>query len=311
MRHHFKKLTTTSLLSIALSIASMLNASTLSTNFADVYIDNLKIGGSYNLSQVANMPMWVGYRGDKPVDLKIDIVQPTPSELKDGYEQIPDPSWINVSRKTLSLLPDESETVDVTVTIPDDKKYLGKKYQAYVLIASRPPADSKNAVSITLALKGRIRFGIAQAEPSPEEIKEIKKQQLRATQGVMIIPEKFEVEFTSNEKQQKAKREITEYTPLKIINSSFEKVEIFIEPAEPDISGISLPRNYSKGNTDELSFSKKNFTLKPDTVESIRIWLIRNNKTEYKEGEKIFYVLRLRIKSPTIEVTKFVRIYIN
>ncbi len=117
--------------------------STLSTNFAEVHIDNLKIGGVYNLTEAVNYPMWVSYSGDAPIELKYESVAPSNEELRAGYEPIPDVSWITVSKKNVSLLPDETATADVTISVPNDEKYLGEKYQAYVLVTSVPPKQNE------------------------------------------------------------------------------------------------------------------------------------------------------------------------
>ncbi len=282
-------------------------ASTLSTNFAEVFVDNLKIGGAYNLTEVANFPMWIGYRGDAPTDLKIDIVTPSSTELKSGYEPIPDTSWITVSKNIISLLPDESANLDVTINIPNDEKYLGKKYQAYVHVVTVPSKDAKG-IAISLALKGRVIFGIAKTPPTEAELRELKKKKMMASQGVIITPEKFEVSVASFEKR----INVTEDVPLKIINSSRENVAIFVEIVEPDASGVSLPRNYKKGGLSDIVLSRKKFNLKPDGIVNVAIALNPLEKEVIKDEKiRLFYVVRLNIKSPTIEIVRFVKIYIN
>jgi len=125
---------------VGMFACSLVGASTLSTNFAEVNVENLKIGGTYNLTETARYPMWVSYSGDVPVDVKFEPVTANADELRKGYEPVPDASWITISKKTVSLLPDETATADVTITVPKDEKYLGKKYQAVLQIPLAPPA---------------------------------------------------------------------------------------------------------------------------------------------------------------------------
>ena len=296
-----------------LYISSALYASSLSTNFADVFIDNLKIGGSYNLTQTASYPMWVSWKGDSKVRIKIEPVYPRQDDLKTGYEVVPDVSWVKLSQDEFELLPDETKETDVTISIPDDKKYLGKKYQCYLHITAFPPEDERRAsggMAFALAVKGKVLFGIAPAPPTQEELRELRRKKLKASQGVIISPEKFEIDRGDYENTAADKIfEITGDIPLKIINSSAEKVRITIEAVEPDISGITLPRNYTKGNTSEILFNKNNFYLKPDSIENLRIWLKATKNLP--PLQKIFYAVRINIKSPTIEVVKFVRIYLT
>ncbi len=283
------------------AVVDRADATTISTNYAEVYVDNLKPGASYNLSEVADFPMWVGYRGDAPVELSVESVMPMESELKKDYEPIPDPSWISVSQSGLSLLPDENANIDVTITIPNDEKYLGKKYQGYLKVSSVPQKGQENGVAVALALKGRVLFSIAAKPATEEEMRELKKKKARASQGVIITPERFAVELAGG----LSKAVVTEDVPLKIINSSREKVAITIEAVEPDASGVSLPRGYAKGNREDVVFSRKKLSVKPDGIENVEIQL--NSKGT--EVEKSFYVTRVSIKSSTLDVVKFVKIY--
>jgi hypothetical protein len=286
---------------VAAAHLSVAAAATLSTNYADMTVDNLKPGGVYNLTEVANFPMWVGYRGDDAMDVMIEPMAPLANDLKQGYQPIPDPSWIGVSKNRLSLLPDESENLDVTISIPNDARYLGKKYQAYLYVASVQPDGTQGGLAVLLALKGRILFSIASAPATEEELIELKKKKVRATQGVIITPERFE----TNIPKIGVKANVTEYEPLKLINSSREKVALTLEAVEPDASGISLPRGFEKGGLKDITFSKTKMTMKPDSIENITVSL----QATKKEAKKLFYAVKVGMKSETMNVVKFVRIY--
>jgi len=279
-------------------------ASTLSTNFAEVNVDNLKIGGVYNLSETARYPMWVGYSGDVPVDLKFESVTPGAAELKSGFEAVPDVSWISFSRKSASLLPDETVTVDVTITVPNDEKYLGKKYQAYVLISSVAPKDGGTGMTFLLALKGRVLFTIAPKAPTQAELREISRNRARGeAQGLIITPERFAVSASSTD----TKLVITQDVPLKLINPSTENVKIFIEAVDPQPNGISVPRGYATGDLKSIEISKQRFTLKKDGIVSLEM----KADVKGKAAAKLFYAIKVFIKTETLEVVRFVKVYIN
>ena len=89
-----------------LGTAGILSAAALSTNYASVFLENLKIGGSYNLTQSANYPMWVSWKGEGRVKVRIVPTAPRSDELREGYEPIPDVSWVTFSKNDLELLPD-------------------------------------------------------------------------------------------------------------------------------------------------------------------------------------------------------------
>ncbi|MBN1824257.1 MAG: hypothetical protein JW803_08065 [Endomicrobiales bacterium] len=280
-----------------------LRATTLSTNYASVIVENLGIGASYNLSEVANLPMWVSYGGDVPVNVTIAPVLPMHSELRPGYEPIPDPSWITLGKQEVSLMPDESANIDVTLTIPKDEKYLGKQYQVYLLVQAKADRGVKSGLMVGLALKARILFTVAQKPPTAEELREMRKKAALAAQGVMLNPERFIVATSTGAR----KAVVTEFVPLKIINSSREKVTVNIEAVEPSVSGISVPRGYEKGKVEDFKISKKRLLLKPDQIENVE--MEANLKEE--EVKKIFFSVRVEIRSKTLEINKFIRVYIN
>ena len=110
-----------------------LEAAGLSTGFSEVILENLELGKVYSTKEVAGLPLVVVNTGDEAVDLKIELLLPQESELKEGFEPIPDLGWIKLEKTEFkNIKPDEAATTDVIITIPDDEQYLGKKYQVFI-----------------------------------------------------------------------------------------------------------------------------------------------------------------------------------
>lgn len=110
-----------------------LEAAGLSTGFSEVSLESLEIGKTYRTKETVNLPLVVVNTGKEPVDLKIELLLPQLSELKDGYEPIPELSWIKLEKTNFKeIQPNASATTDVIISIPDDKQYRGKKYQLFI-----------------------------------------------------------------------------------------------------------------------------------------------------------------------------------
>lgn len=110
-----------------------LEASGLSTGFSEVVLDNLMIGKTYSTNETVNLPLLVVNTGAEAVDLKIEVIMAEPSELKAGYEAMPDLSWIKLEKADFKeILPNEAAKTDVIISIPNDKRYSGKKYQVFI-----------------------------------------------------------------------------------------------------------------------------------------------------------------------------------
>ena len=129
-------------------------AAGLSSTFSEVKIENLSIGTSYSTTKEAGLPLNVVNTGDEPIDLKVDILLPEQSELKEGFEPIPDIGWITLENDEFKgVKPKDSAIADVNISIPDDPKYLGKKYQVFIwshTIGKRIGVGLKSKLLITI-----------------------------------------------------------------------------------------------------------------------------------------------------------------
>ena len=120
-------------LSLSLVFSSVVKAAGLSTGFSEVALENLEIGKTYSTKEKADLPLVVVNTGKEPVDLKVELLLPEASELKEGFGAIPDLGWIKLEKTEFKeMKPDEAATTDVIISIPDDRQYQGKKYQVFI-----------------------------------------------------------------------------------------------------------------------------------------------------------------------------------
>ena len=137
---------------VVLATPHELKAGGLSTHLGEAVIENLQIGQTYNLKNLANLRLIVTNTSDYAVDLKMDVLLPGSSELKNGAIPIPDTSWVKLSQNFFTLGPNEKASSDIIISIPDDDRYLGKKYQ--VMIWSHTVGGK--AMFLAYGLKSRI-----------------------------------------------------------------------------------------------------------------------------------------------------------
>ncbi len=140
-------LTLAALLGLAALPAS---AGGLRTPFGEVVVRNLKIGQTYSLQKMINLPYRVVNTGEDQVDLMIDVIRLDTSTLKDGYEPLPDLSWVTLSTRSFTVQPNEEVATDVVVSIPDDEKYMGHRYQANIWARTR---DRSSIVAVGMMSK--------------------------------------------------------------------------------------------------------------------------------------------------------------
>ena len=105
----------------------------LKTYFGEVVVQNLRIGQTYNIRDLVNLPLEVVNTSDYPVDLVMQVEYPLGGpQLRKEYEPIPSTDWIKLTETYFTVEPGASAITDVIISIPDDEKYLGKKYQVNI-----------------------------------------------------------------------------------------------------------------------------------------------------------------------------------
>ena len=62
----------------------------LTTTFGEVLVENLPIGKSYSMQKKAKTPLVINNTSEQEVKLLIEVLLPYESELKEGFEPIPD-----------------------------------------------------------------------------------------------------------------------------------------------------------------------------------------------------------------------------
>jgi len=121
----------------------------LRTTFTEVTLHQVQIGQSVRL----RVPLTITNTGATSTRIKVDAVKPAPVEILDGYEAIPDPSWIRFERDTFTVEPNETEQTVVILDVPYDVAVLGKRYQ--VTIYSRSISGM-----IGVGFRSRVLFSI-------------------------------------------------------------------------------------------------------------------------------------------------------
>lgn len=137
----------------------------LRTQLGEVVIENLQVGQTYNLKDLANLSLIVTNTSDFTLDLKMDVLVPSDGELKLEAQAIPDVSWVELTQSLYTVEPGTHAVSDIMISIPDDEQYMGKTYQ--VVIWSHSLAIPGQGMTMAYGLKSRIIFSIdtVRAEP--------------------------------------------------------------------------------------------------------------------------------------------------
>ncbi len=146
--------------------AGPVQAGGLRTPFGEVTIKNLKIGQTYSLKDLINFPLRVINTGSQTVDLEVETIRVSTASLKRGFEPLPDLSWVQVEQSTFTIAPQHEAVTDITVSIPNDPKLLGRRFQADIW------SRTENKKSMFLvAIDSRLLIEVSSIPPTPDELK--------------------------------------------------------------------------------------------------------------------------------------------
>lgn len=135
--------------------ASRADAGGLRTHLGEVVVENLQVGQTYTLADLANLSLRVTNTGEYRVNLKMEVLSPDEAELRHGAGPIPDPSWIALTGDSFTLDAGQDAVADIKISIPDEDRYLGKRFQFMIWSHTVPGEDG---MSLATGLKSRIIF---------------------------------------------------------------------------------------------------------------------------------------------------------
>lgn len=143
----------------------------LSTRFSDVILENLDIGKSYNLSTIKNLPLTMINTSSEEKEILIEIEAPTPEEVKPGYEEIPDPTWVKVVPDRFRLAAGARNLSDILINVPDDPKLIGRHFQVMFW------AHTVDTGFLGVGVRVRVRFSVKSKSPEVTQM-EIQKKKM-------------------------------------------------------------------------------------------------------------------------------------
>jgi len=250
------KITSVTRMALAV-VAAPATAGGLRCSLGEVVLENLKIGQTYSLTTLANLPLTLVNTGDQAVLVKIDPLVPGESELKQGAEPLPSAAWAFASPETLQLEPGESGQTELTISIPDDEKLFGRRFQIMFWSHTLPVPGQLLAVG----LKSRVIFSVDTEREDPGVTP-------RGAMGIEFVSSDVEIDRVKGGKSYKLEEASRE--PLTIRNTSDRTLEVAFEVLPADAFGAKLePDQAELLDAGSLELSATHITLEPGEQRTI------------------------------------------
>ena len=128
----------------------------LSTTYVDVMVQQVPLGRERAISDGEGRPLVLKNLSDHAIEVHLDALVPTKTQLQGTAEAIPDTRWITIAPQTVTIPAKGKRSCKVTVRVPENPLYRGKFYQAVIWSHATPP--KAGGVTFNAGLISRLRF---------------------------------------------------------------------------------------------------------------------------------------------------------
>lgn len=156
----------TAILAAALTAAAPASGAGLKTQFGEVIVKGLKIGKTYSMHKLVNLPLRLVNTGNAEIEVSISVIPPSKDVLRDGYDVIPSTSWVKLDSDSLVIGPSREAATDIQVSIPNDRALLGKRLQVDIWSRARDLV-----APVAVGIQSHLLLHIDSVAPTDEELK--------------------------------------------------------------------------------------------------------------------------------------------
>ncbi|MBI4547848.1 MAG: hypothetical protein HY707_07710 [Ignavibacteriae bacterium] len=268
----------------------------LRCSIGEVVISNLKIGQTYSLKSLANLPLSITNTDNKPVTVLVEPLIPSEGELRQGASPIPDLTWASARPDSFVLAPQQTKAVELILTIPDNEALFSRKFQ--VNFWSHTLAQVGNLLAY--GLNSRVIFTIDQVREEPGVVP-------TGDLSITFLP----AEITLNKIKPGHEYRVEDllHRPLVIQNTSNKKLSVELQMLSPQESATTLPQGYADLlSSGVLKLSPTKFTLEPGEKKSIS-GTVLFPKGKPLNGKKFMCVISAEVVNLSVQTQIYSRIY--
>jgi hypothetical protein len=131
---------------MALGVGGMLMPVTALAQGFSLSPPSVTISGLPPGGETQQFPMTITNKEDTAYTFQLTVYNPDDKDLKEGYSQLPDNSWIVFSSDTIEVPPGSSAEVTVQVTVPEGEQWANQNYEVWLGVS--PEATGLFAIKL-------------------------------------------------------------------------------------------------------------------------------------------------------------------
>jgi hypothetical protein len=244
-----------------------------------INISMVSIGQTYSFKKISGFYYEVTNYIEDGLKLGIEPIIPSRNKLASTeFEPIPDISWVKLEKEKFILKYGEKASANFYLTIPDDPKYMGKKYQFNLRVYT---IDYPQSLSLTT----QILLTISEERISlPELIEEMGLDKLKFE----LTPHRC---LISNFPLGK-KIDISQFTGkvFKLSNQNEQKYAFSLTVSSSTENSDLEISNYQVGNINFLSFDTGEVIVEPQKSKKFYPYLLIPDERKYRNKEFVFII---------------------
>lgn len=272
----------------------------LKSNYSKIFVQNLPIGQTISMKQLANAPLMIGNNFDVPiyVTFKTEI----PKKPRDGFMAIPNAGWVQVESAGVTLLAKGKALLDVTITIPDDEKLFEQKYQCDIVMHTQGNPNVQG-LRFGFQITGLLLFSIA---PGRNEI--ALQQALNDPADAAYKLEPPQVDIWGVKPGSKIKVLTKEKKEVVLTNRSKKTQKYLLSSVDPgDTTFKPYTGSQFSGDPDQVIIKQDEFKISPGKSRKLKLEVQVPQDVDFTKGPLVYLVL---VKSGTRQgVGRYMAIY--
>jgi hypothetical protein len=275
----------------------------LSTSFGKILIENLQIGETYNTKDLINLPLKIKNTSNITLTLKVEPAYPGKNQLEMDFEAIPDLSWIKIEKEILTIPAKETRETNLFLSIPKNKKYLGKKFIVYFWSHSIAGTGS-----IAIGLKSKLLFTIASKHsPLPKGgAFQDETGKIKGNYQFSVLPYDIVVKNIKMGKVYNLKQTLKIINPNKKYGFTYEIKSLCVE----DVGGKPKEGYEDTPNPGFLTFNKTKIFVPAKEEREVKMYLSFPKEKEYK-GKKYVFIIQVKILGEKVHLKVLSRLYVT
>lgn len=281
------------------------SAAGMRTKFGEVVVRGLKIGQTYSLKELVNLPYSVVNTGDEEVEILIDTVPVTAQVLKTGYEAVPEsPSWVSLAQSRFSAQPNSEVATDVVIAVPNDPALLGRRFQADIWARTRG-----NRGMLAAGMRSRLLIHVDSVPPTEDELKKKFVNKRLANLDFTLLPTNGTAEDVPLGVRLDLRKD--RKLSVKIINPNEQALHFRIRSIPNWESLLTRPEGYEDAyNAQWLKPEKEVVEVPGNTISETGLLLEIPDLPEAR-GKKFFFAVGVEILEAEIQTSVYYKLHVH